>query len=88
MSIPAAWFQELAALCIKRSEEEKRLVTVPDIIRIAIIKQYFLAKNEMMPKFKSLKPVGVVNLPDLETLLVEHCEQKIRCRRQTKVKPY
>jgi len=64
--LPRSWAIELGARAAYESEKEGRLVTVPDIIRKAIIKTYYLSKDEIMPKYKSYKPKDIIHMPDLD----------------------
>lgn len=60
----------MAAIAAEKSEKEGKLHTIQDLIRVSILKTYFLLKDEIMPKYKSYKPKRIVDLPKLEDLVI------------------
>lgn len=69
MRIPSSWAVELAAIAAEKSLKDGQLYTVQDLIRISILKTYFLLKGEIMPRYKSYKPKRIVDLPKLDALI-------------------
>lgn len=58
--IPATWGPELAARAAYESKKLGTNVTIQDLMRQAIIKTYYLARDEVMPQYPTLKPKDLV----------------------------
>ncbi len=55
--IPDTWLIELAAIAAYRTKKKGKLIRVQDLIRIAIVKTYFMSKDEILPDYPSYRPL-------------------------------
>lgn len=67
-SVPEYWIDALCDICAQLSIEYGTLVTIPDLIRRALIRTYILSNKERLPFMKRWKPRDLVYLPSLKDI--------------------
>ena len=66
LRIPIEWTGELEYVRLYHSNRSKKPLSIQDVIRLAIMKQFFIGRKDVLPDYKDLKPYSLIKYPKLE----------------------